>query len=118
MARSTEMASDVVLPLATLKPGTALNAEELHQYGNAVSTAFSERNAITEKIKAGTATEWDYLQFSYLTDVATTLYSSYRGAIAEAGRGLNILKAKKRVIQLGALQGVQSVQRLGRQKLL
>ena len=55
---------------------------------------------ILDKIKDGTATDWDKLQFSHLTDVATILTASYRGAKAEAGRALNVLRVKARVLDL------------------
>lgn len=99
-ARTTELAKDVWLPLETLRPGKALNAEELNAYQTAIATALTMRKPLLEKLKDGTATDWDRLQTSHLTDVATVLTASYRGAKAEAGRALNILRAKGRVLDL------------------
>ncbi|HYE86356.1 MAG TPA: hypothetical protein VEA16_08370, partial [Vicinamibacterales bacterium] len=98
--RTRELAKDTWLPLETLRPGTALNAEELEAYKTAVATALTERQVVLDRIKDGTATDWDRLQFSHLTDVATVLTASYRGAKAEAGRALNILRAQAHVLEL------------------
>ena len=98
--RTQERAKDVWLPLETLKPGKALNAEELNAYQTAIATALTMRTPLLAKIQDGTATDWDRLQASHLTDVATVLTASYRGAKAEAGRALNILRAKGRVLDL------------------
>jgi len=98
--RTQERAKDVWLPLETLRPGKALNAEELEAYKTAIATALTLRQPILAKIQDGTATDWDRLQASHLTDVATVLTASYRGAKAEAGRALNILRAKGRVLDL------------------
>ena len=98
--RTQALAKDVWLPLESLKPGTALNAEELEAYKTALATALTERQTVLERIKAGDATDWEKLRFSYLTDVATTLTMSYRGAKAEAGRALRILRVKARVLDL------------------
>ncbi len=99
--RTEELAKDVWLPLETLKTGTALNAEELAAYKNALATVMTKRNEVLERVKGVDATERDRLEFMYLTDVATTLTASYRGAKAEAGRALNILRAPARVLELG-----------------
>lgn len=98
--RTQEIAKDLWLPLETLKPGKALNAEELSAYQTAIATALTMRKPLLEKIADGSATDWDRLQASHLTDVATILTASYRGAKAEAGRALNILRAKARVLDL------------------
>ena len=98
--RTQALAKDVWLPLESLKPGTALNAEELEAYKTALATALTERQTVLDRIKAGDATDWEKLRFSYLTDVATTLTMSYRGAKAEAGRALRILRVKARVLDL------------------
>src|SRR3990167_4959386 len=100
IARTQERAKDVWLPIETLRPGTALNAEELEAYKGALATALTERQRVLERIQAGEATDRDKVQFSYLTDVAVTLTASYRGAKAEAGRALNILRTKARVLDL------------------
>ena len=52
----------------------------------------AERKPLLEKLKAKEATDWDRARISYLTDVATVLTSSYRGAKAETGRALGILR--------------------------
>ncbi|MBA3578918.1 MAG: ParB N-terminal domain-containing protein [Gemmatimonadaceae bacterium] len=98
--RTEALAKDVWLPLETLKPGTAVNAEELKAYQDAIATALTARQVVLDKIKDGTATDWDKLQFSHLTDVATILTASYRGAKAETGRALNILRVKARILDL------------------
>ena len=99
-ARTTELSKDVWLPLETLRLGKALNAEELHAYQTAIATALTMRKPLLEKMKDGTATDWDKVQVSHLTDVATVLTASYRGAKAETGRALNILRVKARVLDL------------------
>ena len=98
--RTQELAKDMWLPLETLQPGKALNAEELSAYQTAIATALTMRKPLLEKIQDGSATDWNRLQASHLTDVATVLTASYRGAKAEAGRALNILRAKARVLDL------------------
>lgn len=98
--RTTELAKDLWLPLETLTPGKALNAEELHAYQTAIATALTMRKPLLEKIQDGTATDWERVEASHLTDVATVLTASYRGAKAETGRALNILRVKARVLDL------------------
>ena len=100
ITRTQELAKDVWLPLESLKPGTALNAEELEAYKTALATVLTERQNLLPTIQSGDATDWDRLRFSYLTDVAVTFTMSYRGAKAEAGRALRILRVKARVLDL------------------
>lgn len=100
VARTQELAKDVWLPLETLKPGTALNAEELEAYKTAIATALTERQAVLARIADGTATDFDRLQAVHLTNVATTLTASYRGAKAEVGRAMHILRVQARVLEL------------------
>lgn len=99
-ARTKELAKDVWLPLETLKPGRALNAEELNAYQTAIATALTRRKPLLDKVAKGEATDVEKLEISHLTDVATVLTASYRGAKAEAGRALNILRSKARVLEL------------------
>lgn len=101
VARTEARSERIAIPLEQIKPGTALNAEELAAYKNAVASVMTERLPLAEKIKAGTATSADKVKFSELTDRATVLVSSYRGAKAEAGRALNILRSKARVLEYG-----------------
>jgi hypothetical protein len=89
------------VPLEKLKPGTVLRADELAAYRDALASVMTDRLRLAERVKAGTATDAERLKFSELTDRATVLLSSYQGAKAEAGRSLNILRAKARVLQYG-----------------
>lgn len=99
--RTADLSKDVWLPLETLKPGTALNAEELQAYQTAIATALTARKPLLQKLQEKTATDREKARISYLTDVATVLVASYRGAKAEAGRALNILRVKGRALELG-----------------
>jgi hypothetical protein len=101
MARTEALADRIAVPLKELRPGTALNAEELAAYKNAVASVMTERQPLAEKVKNGTATPVEQVKFSELTDRGTVLLASYRGAKAEAGRALNILRNKARVLQYG-----------------
>lgn len=101
VARTQAIANEIRLPLERLRPGTALNAEEMSRYADMVATAFDRRKPLLDKIKSGEATDKDKLHFSALTDAATVLTASLRGAVAETGRAMNILKAKSRVLDVG-----------------
>jgi hypothetical protein len=99
--RTEALADRLTVPLQKLRPGKALNAEELASYKNAVASVMTERAPLAEKVRDGTATAAERLKFSELTDRGTALLSSYRGAKAEAGRALNILRQKAKVLQYG-----------------
>ena len=99
-ARTRELAKDVWLPLETLKPGKAINAEEADAYGNAIATALTMRQELLAKGKDH-LTDWEKLQVVHLTNVATSFTASYRGAKAEWGRMGGILRAQRRVLDLG-----------------
>lgn len=101
MARTEALADRIEVPLKTLNRETALNAEELAAYKNAVASVMTERQPLVEKIRNGTATDAEKVKFSELTDRGTVLIASYRGAKAEAGRALNILRNKARVLEYG-----------------
>lgn len=99
--RTQALADRLEVPLRELRPGTALNAEELEAYKNAVASVMTQRQPLLEKIQRGTANDVEKLQFAKLTDEATVLIANFRGAKAEAGRALNILRAKARVLEYG-----------------
>jgi hypothetical protein len=101
IARTEALSEGIRLPLEKLTPGTALNAEELTAYRDAVASVMAKRQPLVSKIESGSATDLDKLEFSRLTDEAVVFVASFRGAKAEAGRALNILRAKARVLELG-----------------
>lgn len=99
--RTNALAQQVTVPLEQLKPGTALNAEELAAYRDAVASIMSQRIPLAQKVAAGSATDIEKLQLQKLTEEGTALVASYRGAKAEAGRSLSILRGQARVLQFG-----------------
>ena len=100
-ARTQALADRIDVPLDPLVKGQALSAEELSAYRNAVASVFTERQPLAEKVAKGTASDADKVLFSQLTDTATTLLASLRGATAEAGRALGALRMKARVLEYG-----------------
>lgn len=91
--RTAALAERVPVPLEqVLRPGTALNAAELQAYKDAVSTVVWRSRQLASKVARGQASDLDRLQLSRLNDEAAVLLASYRGAVAEAGRALNICR--------------------------
>jgi hypothetical protein len=54
--RTEKLSEGIRLPLEKLKPGTALNAEELAAYRDAVASVMSKRQPLVGKIESGAAT--------------------------------------------------------------
>lgn len=101
VARTEALSEGVELPLHTLKPGTAINAEELTAYKNTIAWTFTQRRKILHKINTGTASDLEKVEFSQLSDEAVVLVSSFRGAKAETGRALNSLRQKAYILDMG-----------------
>ncbi len=101
VARTQALADQMTVPLRELSKGQALNAEELAAYQNALASVMTKRNRLAALIDEGAADEVTRLEFATLTDDAVSLMSSLRGATAEAGRSLNILKSRARALELG-----------------
>jgi hypothetical protein len=102
IARTEARAERIAVPLErVLPPGRALNAEELAAYKNAVATVMSQRQPLVDKITRGAATDLEKLEFDRLTQESIVLLQSYRGAKAEAGRALNILRSQARILETG-----------------
>ena len=65
VVRTEALADRLDVPLDTLvKPGTALNAEELASYKNAIASVMTTRAPLADAIRTGTASDVDKLQFS------------------------------------------------------
>lgn len=99
--RTEALSERIDVPIERLTPGKALTAEELAAYRNAVASVLTKRQPLAEKIAAGRATDVERLQFDEMTHEAVALTASFRGAKAEAGRALNILRSRARVLEYG-----------------
>lgn len=99
--RTQALAERLTVPLNQIKPGTAMSAEELVAHRDILASLMVDRADLAKKITAGNATEGDKAMFSQKNLEATIVLANYRGAKAEAGRALNILKTQARVFELG-----------------
>lgn len=84
-----------------LPKGTALNAEELTAYKNAVASASDEVTDLSTKVRAGEASPRDQARLLQATQEQVALLANAMGARAEAGRALNSLKGMAELIESG-----------------
>ena len=84
-----------------LTPGTALNAERLRAYQNATATILKKQQQLEAVARAGRATPAQQLELEQVLTEAEVLTKSFRGAAAEAGRALHILRYQARILASG-----------------
>jgi hypothetical protein len=108
-ARTEALSDRIITSLKLLKPGTTANAEEMEAYKTSLASILYDKYNLAEKIAAGVADAGDKLKFDERVDEALTLTANFRGLKAEAGRSLNILKKKARIMTLGDMEFIEKL---------
>lgn len=81
---------------APREPGTPAGAAELKARADMMDAAIDETRLMAEKIRnAGEVSTDDFVEFIGKFDMLNMIQAECRGAVAEAGRALNILRNKR-----------------------
>ncbi len=97
MLRTQALADQLKVPLSQYKAGSTLNAEELNAHGNALASILTN----IKDLSKDQTTDANKFALQRAMNEAQVLFSNYRGATAETGRALNILKAQNRILKTG-----------------
>lgn len=91
-------------PSAPREPGTPAGAAELKARADMMDAALDETRLMAEKIRdAGEVSSDDFVEFLSKFDMLNIVQAECRGAIAEAGRALNILRNKRQSAERATL---------------
>lgn len=106
-----------VTPGQPVRPGTAFNAERLRAYQNATATILRKQQTLEQAVRGGKATPAQELELARVKNEATVLTASFRGAAAEAGRALHILRYQARILESGDTELMREAVQASRQGL-
>ncbi len=113
--RTEGLADRIAVPTDTpLRAGTALNAERMRAYQNATATILRKQRALEDAVKSGKGTPADELELARVKSEAEVLTASFRGAAAEAGRALHILRYQSRILQSGDPEAIKEAAQYSR----
>lgn len=120
--KDTEVLASEVNPAKfanTLKPGKALNVEELQALGNQVAFSSVQLDDVSKRVASGANTDQDIAEFGLALTKEASLLASYTGATAEAGRALSILRNTRKAIDSTNIDLIREAARFlgGREKL-
>jgi hypothetical protein len=102
------LAEAVAIDLSkSLKRGTALNAQGVRAYADALAGAQTKVNELAQKVARGAATDADLLALEAAKAEAQTVAASIMGGRSEAGRALAEFKVLARVMRTGNPQLIQ-----------
>lgn len=105
---TARLAEGVAVDLSrSLKAGTALNAQGVRAYADALAGAQDKINTLSRRVTAGTATDADVLALEQARAEAKTVAASIMGGRSEAGRALAEFKVLARVLQSGNPQQIR-----------
>lgn len=108
VARTEGLADRVEVPTdRPLRAGTALNAERLRAYQNATATLIDKQQRLQQAVDRGQATPAQQLELEQAKSEAAVLTASFRGAAAEAGRALHILRYQARILASGDPEAIR-----------
>ena len=90
--KDTQKLAAQILPNIKLKPGTALNADELLSLGNFTASMNAKISNLSEIIRSGKNDDLTLLELARAKEDYAFAFASLSGATAETGRSQNILK--------------------------
>jgi hypothetical protein len=100
IARTQALASNKVVSTELLKPGTALNAEEIRAHAEAFASVSQEANDLIAKIGSGQGTAADTILLTQRMEQRRVAALNYSGALTETGRALNAAKFHTQGLQV------------------
>lgn len=109
-ARRAALAQHIEMDLSKqLRPGTILNAEETDHLAGTLLGVQNRLADLSERVNAGTATEWDKFSLAQARQEQATLAASFFGTRAEQGRALRAQRFMAEVMRSGDIGAIRKI---------
>lgn len=100
IARMEAAASQRIVPLDLMKPGSTMKAEDVIAHRNAWTSIQSDINELEPKVAAGQASPADLLAYQQKLDQAKVIGLNWTGATTEAARVLRVQQEQAQKVAL------------------